>query len=725
MTLGVCLTAVVITFVLAARMLGSALTTEGAPTNAPESRRAERLVTERLGDDSVDEVIVLQSERLTVDDPAFRGRLAAVRDTARAAGVSELVTHLDSEDASLVSDDRHVTVVPLRLPDTGEVGDHRGTVAALVDAGAADEIVATSFGEVSVDRDVETITDEDLAKGETIGIAVALVVLAVVFGALVASLLPLAMAVIAITLALGMAALAGVAFDLNLLVINMITMMGLAVGIDYSLFIVSRFREERQRGLEKLDAIAVAGRTASRAVVFSGLTVVVALMGMLAVPFNIFRSVALGAILVVLCAVAAALTLLPALLSLLGDRIDWGRIRRRPAHSQAGAFWDGVARIVMRRPITGLILGTLLLLLLAWPTLDLRTGYSGVEVLPDEAPSQQAFGLLEAEFSGGLSEPLEIVIDIDEPSEDVTASVAALQERLAEDPTFGQSAVEVHEAGRLTVVSAPVTGNPTGRTALGGVDRVRDRYVPEAFDGTGAEVLVGGEPAVIRDMVDTTNDWTPAVIAFVLGLSFLLLAVVFRSLVVPAKAIVMNLLSVAAAYGVVVLVSQKGVGAGVLGFRQVETIEVWLPLFLFSVLFGLSMDYHVFLLSRIRERYLATGDNTESVAHGLRTTGRLITGAALIMVAVFGGFASGRLADLQQTGLGLAVAVALDATVVRVVLVPATMRLLGRWNWYLPRWLEWIPRVGVEATEPATAPTAGAHTSPVSAAGPSSTSPRS
>jgi len=703
--LAMCVTVVAIAFVFAVQTLGSALTSEGAPTNDPESHRAEKLVTERLGDDTVDEVIVLQSERFTVDDSAFRDRLAAVRDAAEAAGVSRLVTYLDVPDASLVSEDRHVTVVPMRLPDTGEVGDHRSTVAAIVEAGAGDAVIARSFGEVSIDLDFETITDEDLARGETIGVAVALVVLVAVFGALVASLLPLAMAVVAITLALGVAALIGLAFDLNLLITNMITMMGLAVGIDYSLFIVSRYREERQRGVEKLDAIAVCGRTASRAVVFSGLTVVVALTGMLLVPFNIFRSLALGAILVVLSAVAAALTLLPALLSLLGDHIERGRLGRRRARAQGSPFWNRVARTVMRRPITGLTAGTLLLLLLASPALDLRTGYSGVELLPDESPSRQAFDILAAEFSGGLSEPVEIVIDGDPASARIEGSVGALQERLAEDPSFGQAVVQTHQAERLTILSVPIEGNPTGRAALDAVGRVRDHYVPDAFADADAEILVGGEPAVIRDMVDTTNDWTPTVIAFVLGLSFLLLTAVFRSLVVPVKAMLMNLLSVGAAYGVVVLVSQKGVGAGVLGFRQVEAIEVWLPLFLFSVLFGLSMDYHVFLLSRIRERYLATGDNTESVAHGLRTTGRLITGAALIMVAVFGGFASGRLADLQQTGLGLAVAVALDATIVRVVLVPASMRLLGRWNWYFPRWLEWIPRIGIEAPEPVTVPT--------------------
>src|ERR671918_2916082 len=252
------------------------------------------------------------------------------------------------------------------------------------------------------------------------------------------------------------------------------------------------------------------------------------------------------------------------------------------------------------------------------------------------------------------------------------------------------------EAGDTAVVSFPINADPQSEIATGSIDRIRDEYVPAAFDGTDVEVLVGGETAFNKDFFDLTDTYTPIVFAFVLGLSFVLLMVVFRSIVVPLKAIVMNLLSVGAAYGLIVLVFQEGVGAGVLGFQQVESIEAWLPLFLFSVLFGLSMDYHVFLLSRIREHFDQTGHNTASVAYGLRTTGGLITGAAAIMVAVFGGFAAGDLVPLQQAGFGLAVAVLIDATLVRSVLVPASMKLLGDRNWYLPRWLAWLPNISIE-----------------------------
>ena len=325
-----------------------------------------------------------------------------------------------------------------------------------------------------------------------------------------------------------------------------------------------------------------------------------------------------------------------------------------------------------------------------------------MSTLPDEAESKQAFLILEREFSGGLGSPVEIVIDGGiTPS--VTASIEHMQAALAADPSFGPSTVEVNEAGDLALISVPLSGDIAGNDALDAIRELRAALVHQVFDDVPVEVLVGGDTAYNLDYLDQTTLYTPIVFLLVLGLSFVLLTVAFRSLVIPAKAIAMNLLSVGAAFGLLVLFFQRGVGpeifkdiAGWLGFGQVEAIEAGLPLFIFAILFGLSMDYHVFLLSRIRERFDHTGDNTESVAYGLRTTGALITGAAAIMVAVFAGFAAGPLVGLQQMGFGLAVAVALDATIVRTVLVPATMKLLGNRNWYLPSWLEWLPEVHIE-----------------------------
>jgi RND superfamily putative drug exporter len=357
----------------------------------------------------------------------------------------------------------------------------------------------------------------------------------------------------------------------------------------------------------------------------------------------------------------------------------------------------------MARPVISLVLGAGILIAAGLSYFTIDTGFSGVSTLPSDTASRQAFETLSAEFSGGLNSPVEIVVDGDIESDEVQGGIESLQASLGGDELFGPSQVRPDESGETALITAPINADPQSEVATSSIDRVRDEYVTRAFDGVDAEVLVGGDTAFNKDFFDLTDQYTPIVFIFVLGLSFLLLMGVFRSIVVPLKAIVMNLLSVGAAYGLIVLVFQEGMGADFFGFQQVEAIEAWLPLFLFSVLFGLSMDYHVFLLSRIRERFLETRNNAESVAYGLRTTGGLITGAAAIMVAVFAGFASGELVMLQQMGFGLAVAVFIDATLVRSVLVPASMKLLGDRNWYLPRWLEWLPNISIEGKRHVTA----------------------
>jgi RND superfamily putative drug exporter len=454
----------------------------------------------------------------------------------------------------------------------------------------------------------------------------------------------------------------------------------------------------REARLSSRPALLTRSAIAPRAVFFSGLTVVLALVGMLILPNTLFRSLGLGAILVVIAAVAASMTLLPAVLSLMGDKVDALRVRRPGSAERRGRLWDRVTNVVMGRPVVSLVVSVGILLIAASSFLSLDTGLAGVSSLPAASESAQAFEILDVEFAGGLTSPVEVVVQGD----DVAATVAALAEAVAADARFGPSLVDPESTDELTIVSVQLPGDVASNESMEAVRHLRRDIVP-AVAASGTEVLVGGQTAVTVDFINQTDNYTPIVFAVVLGLSFVLLTVAFRSIVIPAKAIAMNLLSVAAAYGLVVAFFQTGAGpewvkdiAGWLGFTQVETIEAWLPLFLFSVLFGLSMDYHVFLLSRIKERFDQTGDNSESVAFGLRTTGALITGAAVIMVAVFAGFAAGQLTSFQQMGFGLAVAVLLDATIVRTVLVPASMKLLGDWNWYLPPWLEWIPKVSVE-----------------------------
>jgi RND superfamily putative drug exporter len=706
LTLGIWVLVIIAAGITSSRLLAGALTTDVAFTNQPEAKRAADLVEARFGNPGVTELFIMDSPTLTVDDGRFQAEVRALQAEAQDLAGEDLisvVTFYDTKDPSLVSEDRHTTLVPVVFKEAEVLADYLPEVRELAESGSrAGDFRTQSFGAITIEDDFSTIAEEDLATGESFGIIVALIVLVIVFGAVVAGIVPIAMGIGAIAVATGVTALVGQLTDFSFFVTNMITMMGLAVGIDYSLFIVSRYREERQRGLAKLDAIGAAGATASRAVFFSGMTVVLALVGMLILPTTIFRSLAAGAIFVVVAAVVASLTLLPALLGLLGDRVNSLRIfRRKPAAGTEGShvFWDRITHGVMRRPVVSLVVAAGLLIAASVSYFDMDTGFSGVSTLPDETRSKQAFDLLATEFAGGLNSPVETVVDGDVGAPEVEAAIQRFQGILADDPMFGPARVQISEDGSAALISAPLTADPSSDAATATIERVREDYVPTAFDAVRAEVLVGGETAFSKDFFDLADRYTPIVFAFVLGLSFMLLTVVFRSIVVPIKAIILNLLSVGAAYGLIVLVFQKGVGANLLGFQQVDTIEAWLPLFLFSILFGLSMDYHVFLLSRIREHFDQTGDNTESVAYGLRTTGGLITGAAIIMVAVFGGFAAGHLVMLQQMGFGLAVAVLIDATIVRSVLVPASMKLLGNRNWYLPRWLRWLPDVKAEGPE--------------------------
>ena len=482
-------------------------------------------------------------------------------------------------------------------------------------------------------------------------------------------------------------------------------MIGLAVGIDYSLFIVARYREERWRGLDKLSAIGKVGATATRTVSFSGMAVVLGLVGMLLVPSNVFITIGLGAIFVVIAAVIASMTLLPAVLSLLGDRVNklaipWIGVSDE---TKPGGAWDKISRGVMRQPVISFMLAGGLLVAALIPFFDINTGAAGVSTMPDGIESKAGFLILDEKFSAGEAAPAEIVIDGDIDA--LQDEIESLRLLLAADETFdAPRPLDVNEARDLAVLTVPVAGDAVGARASDAIKRLRESYIPEAFENApGATVLVTGETAFNLDFNKIADAAAYVVFPFVLGVSFLLLLVVFRSVIVPFKAVILNLLSVGATYGLLVLIFQKGVGNEIFGFQQAETIEAWLPIFLFAVLFGLSMDYHVFLLSRIRERFDQTGDNTESVAFGIRSTGRLITGAALIMVAVFWGFAAGDLLPLQQMGFGLGIAILLDATIVRMVLVPALMRLLGKWNWYLPPWLEWLPDLRVEVEEAPTA----------------------
>ncbi len=696
--------ALVAAIAITAMFLGDALSGDEEVTSATESRRADELQAQRFaegGGGDATEVVVVSSESGTVDDPRFAREVDGLAVELRQAGAAQVTTFHDT-GSQLISRDRDATGVLVALgPDAED--DVEGVVDAVQSLDGRSGFQAAITGEFTLDADFSTLAGEDLANGELgFGLPAALIVLLIVFGSVVGGLIPLLMAIVAIVVGLALTALIGQAFPLSVFATNMLTGMGLALGIDYSLFILSRYREERLHGRKQFDAIAAVGSSASRAVLFSGIAFTLAMVGLLLVPSTIMRSLAVGAIAAGLVSVAAALTLLPALLGLLGDRVNALRIPffGRAAGRDQSPFWSRTVRGVMRRPLASLVLATAVLLAMALPVLGLRSGEAGVETLPDRLEAKQGYLALNTEFPGETTDPVEIVIDGEAASPAVRTGVERLRDRLASEDLFGPPELETNRAGDLTMLTVPIEGDPRGNDAIDGVRELRSTYVPEAFPDPSVEVLVAGDTAESIDESDTMDAWLPIVLAFVLGLSFVLLIVAFRSLVVAVKAIAVNLLSVGAAYGLLVLVFQEGVGNELLGFPQVDTIEAWVPLFLFAVLFGLSMDYHVFLLSRIRERYRLTGDNTDAVAHGVASTGRIITGAALIIIAVFSGFARGDLVMFQQMGFGVAVALLLDATLVRLVLVPAAMELLGERNWYLPSWLRWLPDVRVEGAEP-------------------------
>jgi RND superfamily putative drug exporter len=681
--------AIVVALAFAVLFLPGNLTTNGHVTGNPESKQAEDLFARFAPDThAVDELIVVRSPTRTINDPAFKSFLQRLDAQGKATGVVHRAFPLQ------VSRDRHAVLIGVqRKADV----DKLLSVIERNDGRDGFKVVMT--GEGTLDHDFNDLSQHDLKSGELqVGLPAALVILILVFGAVVAGLVPVVMAIVSIIVALGLCGpIAGV-FSLSVFFVNMLTGMGLALGIDYSLFVVSRYREERGHGRPELDAIAAAGATASRAVLFSGTVFVIALTGMLLVPSNVMKSLAVGAIAVGIVSVLAALTLLPALLGALGDRVNALRVPwlgRNLGRAEEGRFWGAIVHAVMRRPAASLVVFSALLIAAAVPIYGLTLGASGVSTLPDRLESKKGFQALARDFPQASSSPALIAVEGSVGSPGVRSAISRLRRDLASDPAFGRS--DLRFSDDVAAIGVNVAGDKTGSRALDAVRHLRSDLVPGAFRGTGARVAVGGDTADNVDFIDAMNAWLPYVFVFVLGLSFVLLTVVFRSIVIAATSIVLNLLSVGAAYGLVILVFLHGIGSGLLGFQRVDSIEAWVPLFLFSVLFGLSMDYQVFLLSRIKERYDHSGSTTEAVTHGVSSTARLITGAALIIVAVFSGFAKGDLVMFQQMGFGVAAALLIDATIIRSVLLPAAMRLLDSWNWYLPSWLEWLPRIEIEA----------------------------
>jgi RND superfamily putative drug exporter len=674
---------------------------EAAVTNDPESQRAEERVLAGFPRDPEREVsdliVVRSSDGLTVDDDRFRTFVdGLVRDTRQTGVVSNALAYVEVDNPSLVSADRQATLIPVNIGDVDDAGE----VINVVERADADADFAVAItGDSTLDFDFNELSARDLEEGELkFGLPAALLILLLVFGTVVAGLVPLLMAAVAIVTALGLVALLTQLFELSIFTTNMLTGMGLALGIDYALFVISRYREERDRGRAPDEAILTTGATASRAVLFSGSAFVIAMFGLLIVPSTIFRSLAAGAILVGITSLAVALTLLPAMLGLLRDRVDSLRLpivgrRSMERANPEGRIWGAIIDRVLRRPALSLTVSTAALVAIALPAFGLSIGTAGVSTLPDDLAAKGGYLALQGDFPDQTVNPVHVVVSNNSGA--VSTALDRLGDQLGADARFGPGEILEGNGGVADLV-VPVRGDPTGEQAIAAVRDLREQILPAAFEGTDANPLVGGTTSETIDYLDNVTSPAPAVFAFVLGLSLVLLTIAFRSIVIAITAIMLNLLSVGAAYGLLVLVFQNGIGADLLGFQTVDTIEAWVPLFLFSVLFGLSMDYQVFLLSRIRERYDQGADTAAAVRWGVASTARIITGAALIIVAVFSGFARGDLVMFQQMGFGVAVALLIDATVIRSVLLPSAMALLGDRNWYLPRWLQWIPHLEIE-----------------------------
>jgi uncharacterized membrane protein YdfJ with MMPL/SSD domain len=673
---------------------------EQATSGVGESGRVDKLLHEEFVQPAGESVLV-QSETLTVKDPAFA---AAVEDVVAKVSSLEAVQNvrspLDPENAGQISGSGGAALIDFEIRgDPDDATTKIDPIVAAVDDAqkAHPELFIGSYG-VSADKEVEGAFMDDLKKAGVLSLPVTLIILIVVFGALVAAGIPLLLALTAIVATFGLVALPSSLIPIDEVTYELILLIGLAVGVDYSMFYLKREREERAAGRSEEAALEAAAATSGRSVLISGLTVIVAMSGMFLAGIQGMSAFAVGTILVVAVAMLGSLTVLPATLSWLGDRVDRGRVpfvsRLRRDDGQ-GRIWAAIVARVLRRPVVSVVVAGGALLALAVPALELRTVQAGVESFPQSLPAVQTYNRIQEAFPGNEI-PAGVVVkapDVSAPA--VQEAIGQLEWRaLASGQMHEPITVDVNEGGTIATVSIPVDGKGTDAASEAALATLRDDIVPVTVGALpDAEVGVTGMTAQSKDFTDKLKSVAPLVFGFVLLLAFGLMLAAFRSLVIAVKAILLNLLSIAAAYGVMVLVFQHGWGKGILGFESTAGIDSFLPIFMFVILFGLSMDYHVFIISRMREAYDRGMSTEQAVTHGIRTTAGVVTSAAIVMVCVFAVFATLSMLIFKQFGVGLAAAILIDATIVRAVLLPATMKLLGDWNWYLPKWLEWLPHL--------------------------------
>jgi uncharacterized membrane protein YdfJ with MMPL/SSD domain len=647
------------------------------------------------------ESVLIQSETLEVGDPAFTAAIEdVVARVTQLESVKNVRSPLEPENAGQIASNSHAALVDFQIRgDPDDAADKIDPIIAAVSNAqeANPDLYIGSFG-VSADEEVNSAFMDDLKKAGILSIPVTLIILVIVFGALVAAGIPLLLALTAIIATFGLIALPSNIVPIDQTVYEVILLIGLAVGVDYSMFYLKREREERAAGRSEEAALAAAAATSGRSVLISGLTVIVAMSGMFLAGIQGMSAFALGTVIVVAVAMLGSLTVLPATLCWLGDRVERGRVPfvgRFGRYKTDGGIWCWIVTRVLRRPLVSVVLSAGFLLALAIPALELRPVQAGVETYPQSLPSIQTYNKIQAAFPGSEI-PAEVVVKAPNiAAPEVQQAISELERRaLATGRMHQPVTIEVNAAGTVADVAIPVDGAGTDAESEAALAALRDDIVPVTVGALpDVEVAVTGMTAQSKDFTDKLKSVAPLVFGFVLLLAFCLMLVAFRSLVIAAKAIVLNLLSITAAYGVMVLVFQHGIGKDLLGFESTAGIDSFLPIFMFVILFGLSMDYHVFILSRIREAYDGGMPTERAISYGISTTAGVVTSAAVVMVCVFSVFATLSMLIFKQFGVGLAAAILIDATIVRAVLLPATMKLLGDWNWYLPKWLEWLPHL--------------------------------
>jgi uncharacterized membrane protein YdfJ with MMPL/SSD domain len=702
-------------FVLVAFALGGMSGTKSIDANEPgpgESGRMDRILDEGFKQ-PVGENVFIQSRTLQVTDPAFAAVIEdVVRRLETLAAVQTVQSPLNSENEGQIAASGQAALVEFEI--RGDPDDAVDKIGPVLDrVGVAQQVhpefFIGEFGNASAQDGVVTAYEDDLGKAGQLSLPITLVILVIAFGSLVAAGIPLLLALTAIFGTFGLVALSSHFLPVANEAPALVLLIGLAVGVDYSMFYLKRAREERAAGRSVHAAVEAAAATSGRSVLVSGLTVMTAMAGMFLTGDKIFASLAIATIAVVAMAVLGSLTVLPALLCRFGDNVDRLRVPglgRLRSDDGRGRFWGAIVDRVMRRPVLWAVLSGGLLVALAIPAAQLRLQSGGPDSYPQSLPVIQTYNHMQEAFPGEAL-PADVVVKApDVKAPEVQAAIQEFRERaVATGRAYEPITVDVNQDGTVANITVPIEGKGTDAASEASLAALRKDVVPETVGALpAAEAGVTGLTAAWIDSKNETKSELPLVFAFVLAFAFILMLFAFRSLVIAAKAIVLNLLSVAASYGVLVLVFQHGYGKDLIGLSSIAGIDPVIPLLLFVILFGLSMDYHVFILSRIREAFHRGIGSDEAIAYGIRSTAGVVTSAAIVMVFVFAIFATLSMMFFKQFGVGLAIAVLLDATIVRAVLLPASMKLLGDWNWYLPSWLEWLPRFDEDAEKAPEAP---------------------